>query len=270
MANLSGQTIQSTYPGLLNLNTATSGISSSIQSVTDGYGNATGTIIATNYLSNPSIFGIKAIVPDYGGVGFNTSAVTPPTGNTNNNLYLFPFYDMGFVAYSAITTAITNVSTTSDVMNMYIYNSQYLSGTGYGVQPYQQLYSGTTLPTTGATNTGRVTPFTQNISFSGSGPGVYYLGINITNGGVSPTVRYGGSPGNQNNIFSILEAFYGITQNATSVILSGSMSKGSGVSPLTLSGGIQSSYSSSDILSKYVGPGTNNLTAFGFALNTAK
>jgi hypothetical protein len=269
MANLSGQTIQSTYPGLLNLNVATTGITSTPQAITDGFGNNTGSQISTNYFYNPSLFGVKAIIPDNSGVGFNSSAVTPPTGNTNNNVYFFPFYDTGYLSYSAITTLITNATSSSDVMNMYIYNSQYLSGTGYGLQPYQQIYSGTTLPTTGTANVPRTTALTGNISFSGYGPGIYYMAVNITNAGVSPTVRYGGSPGNQNSIFTTLAAFYGSTQATTTVLLGNSVSKGGGALPITLNGGVAASYSSSDIIARWITSATT-ATAMGFVFNTVK
>ena len=48
MPTLSGQTIQSTYQGLIKLADSTSGITSTPQQIQDGLGNDTGTRIATN------------------------------------------------------------------------------------------------------------------------------------------------------------------------------------------------------------------------------
>ena len=55
MSNLTGQQIKNTYPGLLNLATATSGITSSYQQVQDGLGNNTNTRISTNGILSPNL-----------------------------------------------------------------------------------------------------------------------------------------------------------------------------------------------------------------------
>lgn len=268
MANLTGQQIKDTYPGLLNLNIATTGITSTAQVITDGLGNNTGTLIGTNMLFNPSIAGMnmKGVIPDNNGPGFNSSASVPPTGNTNNNVYFFPFYDLGYLSYSAITTVLTTATSSSDVMNMYIYNSQYLTG-GYGVMPYQQIYSGTTLPTTGGLNVGRTTSLTGTTSFSGSGPGIYYLAVNITNAGVTPTFRYGAAGTAQNSILLMMGAFFGATQGAGTTLLSAGSSKANFATPVNLNNGVKATYTSSDITTGY---STVSVPVMGFVLNTVR
>lgn len=42
MSNLTGQQIQNTYEGLLNLEDSTTGITSNLQAIQDGLGNNTG------------------------------------------------------------------------------------------------------------------------------------------------------------------------------------------------------------------------------------
>jgi hypothetical protein len=55
MSNLTGQQINQTYPGLLNLETSTTGITENLQAIQDGLGNNTGLRIATNQLEVPNI-----------------------------------------------------------------------------------------------------------------------------------------------------------------------------------------------------------------------
>ena len=59
MSTLTGQQINLTYPGLLNLETSTTGITSNPQQIQDGLGNNTGIKIATNYLTAPNVLGIQ-------------------------------------------------------------------------------------------------------------------------------------------------------------------------------------------------------------------
>jgi len=267
MANLSGQTIQTTYPGLLNLNTATTGITSTPQAITDGLGNNTGTKIATNWLTNPLIFGLQNIIPDNIGNGLTTTAITFATGNTNNYVYFYPFYDNGQLSFSSITNILNTVTSSSDVVNLYVYNSQYLSGNGYGIMPYQQLYSGTTLYTTGTTGTQRTTTFNSNISFSGYGPGIYYIALNITNSGVSPTVKYGTSVGTGiTNIYNMLSNFLGWGQNAATAINGQPLSK-NGAAVQLLTNGVKASYTSTDITTGWA---IATATQLGFVLNVVK
>lgn len=268
MANLTNQQIKDTYPGLLNLNIATTGITSTPQQITDGLGNNTGSQIGTNFFYAPSLFGIRTVTPDNIGTGVSSISVTPPTGNTNNNIYFFPFYDTGYHVYSAITTIIPAVTTTNDVMTAALYSSQLLYN-GYGVMPYQNLLSGITLPTTGATNAMRTTTLPQNFSFSGTGPGIYYLAINIQNAGVSPTFRWGQTANAQTGINNFLSVFYGSAQGLTTNILNASISKGGLSSTQTFNGGWLAQYSESDIVSRWITSGTSP-TQMGFLLRTVR
>ncbi len=86
MPTLSGQTIQSTYQGLLKLANSTSGITSTPQQIQDGLGNDTGTRIATNFLSAPNVFPMTSsanFIPDYMGPGFLSAAVVPQANQQN-------------------------------------------------------------------------------------------------------------------------------------------------------------------------------------------
>lgn len=131
MANLSGQTIQSTYYGLLNLDTATTGITSTYQTITDGIGNDTGLQIKENafYSNNFSADTYNDIfeypgrwsVPTWSG---QTAAEEGNTGFT------------GFF-YTTITTAVstnpTGLSASTDSNTYptfnYLYKGEIFRGT---------------------------------------------------------------------------------------------------------------------------------------------
>ena len=192
MANLTNQQIKDTYPGLLNLNVATTGVTSTPQQITDGLGNNTNVRIATNFLTAPNIFpmnGSNNYVPDYMGTGFANSAVAP-TANTQNKLNAALFYDSGKYDFSAITYWVGSATTTSDVVDVAFYTTQYLNGTG--VVPYQLIQSGITLNTSSA-GTMQTTTLPSTLSFSAYGGGFFYYVVKITNSGVTPTIRYGAS-----------------------------------------------------------------------------
>jgi hypothetical protein len=139
MANLSGQTIQSTYPGLLNLNTATTGITSTPQAITDGLGNDTGLNIATNYLAAPNLLNYYSeFLPDYGGVGFGVGSATNPA-NSNNRLIYSAFWDSGVNAYSALTYNLQTLTTTNDTVTFSLYTAQMVDG--IGIAPKDLIYN---------------------------------------------------------------------------------------------------------------------------------
>lgn len=263
MANLSGQTIQSTYPGLLNLNVATTGITSSPQAITDGLGNNTGVRIGTNFLSAPTIANLDcSLKPDMMGQGFGTGA-SVPVANTQNRLVYNVFYDTGVYSYSSLTYNLNTVSTTSDVLDFYFYSLQFVPN--YGVAPRNLIMSGISLPTTGATGVRTVT-LPSTLSFSGTGGGYYVYAYYITNSGVTPTVRITTpSVGARNQAFAETLGYYMNAAN-TSAQLGSRMASITPVNAFVINTlPVQSSYSQSDII--------NNLSTtlglgYGFGLRT--
>jgi len=188
MSTLTGQQIKDTYPGLLNLATSTTGITSTPQQIQDGLGNNTGVKIATNYLTAPNVLGVQDYKGDYYGLGFTLAAGTP-VASTQNIIIGQPFYDNGLYDYSAITYNIVTATTSSDVLTCAFYSSQYVDGVG--LAPSVLIQSGITL-TTNSTGL-KVTTLPSTLSFSGYGPGYYWWMYKYSNAGVTPTVRPGGS-----------------------------------------------------------------------------
>lgn len=261
MANLSGQTIQSTYPGLLNLNTATTGITSTAQAITDGYGNDTGLRIKTNSLSGPNLYNLNSqFVFDYGGTGFGAGAAANPA-NSNNRLVYNVFYDTGFNAYSAVTYNLQTLTSTSDVVNMSFYTAQYVPN--FGIAPKDLIVSGITLTSTGSTGV-KTTALASNLSFSGTGAGYYICAWVTTTAGV-PTVRYTNRVTSV-GVFSGFETV-GFTLNpAANQLVQGYRPGPASVSNCTI-GTVLSSYTASDITTNFV---NNNPPAWGFGLNTVR
>lgn len=189
MANLSGQTIQSTYPGLLNLNTATTGITSTPQAITDGLGNNTGTRIATNYLTAPNVVGQYTynLKPQYQGLGIGGANGTLLPNITQNNLLWTYFYDSGSLSYSAITVGVVTPTSTSDTCELLIYDLQFVDE--YGMYPNNMIASGITVDVT--TTGSKTYTFPTPISFSGNGGGWYAIIFKVTNPTlVTPTCRF--------------------------------------------------------------------------------
>ena len=122
MATLSGQTIQSTYQGLLKLADSTTGITNSIQVVEDGLGNDTGLKIKSNFLiqSNQSNLGI--IKNNFYGIGI-VSGTVAGTSASHNVIWASTFYDKGIYEYSAITLSLTSATTIGDTFEMSFYTS---------------------------------------------------------------------------------------------------------------------------------------------------
>lgn len=189
MANLSGQTIQSTYPGLLNLNTATTGITSSYQQITDGFGNNTNTRISTSGITSPTTLGMyhQVYKPDSLGTGAGTGAVTPGAGSQSNLLFGF-FYDTGQFAYSSMTVYLNTATSTADNVEFLIYDLQQVLN--YGLFPKNQIISGVSLTTSGAVGF-YTTTFSSALSMSGTGEGYYAYVLKYTNTGATPSVRLG-------------------------------------------------------------------------------
>ena len=263
MANLSGQTIQSTYPGLLNLNTATTGITSTPQAITDGLGNNTGARIGTNFFEAPNLINFnRTLRPDYMGTGIQPSSSANPAG-LQGRLFYNLFYDTGFNSYSAITYNLQTVSTTSDVVTFYIYTLQTVPQVGYA--PKDLVFSATNLTTTGATGF-RTLTFGSNFSLSGTGGGFYVYGFSISNGGVTPTVRFGNRTPIAVSLGSNYDSLgYFIPSGTTTTTLAGRANPGA--SSQVLGTNILSSYTESDVFSQYnpIAPGS-----WGILLNVVK
>lgn len=263
MANLTNQQIKDTYYGLLNLNTATTGVTSTPQAITDGLGNNTGVRIGTNFLSAPTIANLDcSLKPDMMGQGFQTTA-SVPAANTHNRLIYGVFYDTGVYSYSSLTYNLQTLSTTSDVLDFYFYTLQLVPG--YGVAPKDLIMSGINLTTTGSTGVKTIT-LPSTLSFSGTGGGYYVYAYYITNSGVTQTVRVT-TPAvvARNQAFSETLGYYMNTTGNSANMGSrmAQLSPGSAFVINTLP--VQSSYSQSDII--------NNLSTtigigYGFGLRT--
>jgi hypothetical protein len=194
MSNLTGQQIKNTYPGLLNLATATSGITSSYQQIQDGLGNNTNTRISTNGILAPNLPSLNNLKPDFMGPGFTTGAANI-VANTQNRVLYTIFYDTGAYSYSAITYNVNTITSTSDVVTTAFYSLQQVPG--IGIAPKDLLMSGITLV---SNSTGlKTTTLPSTLSFSGTGAGYYVVAFIISNANVTPTVRYTTPNLNANN-----------------------------------------------------------------------
>jgi hypothetical protein len=189
MANLTNQQIKDTYYGLLNLATATTGITSSFQAIQDGLGNNTGLTIRQNQLQGGGLFSNQYFVPQYmGSTAITFSAGSQSALGTQNVIIASPFYDPGMFSYSAMSYFLGTVTSTSDTCEAAIYSPQYINGAG--LHPKDVIISGLTITTTGSTGLKTII-FPSNISMSGTGAGPYFLVFKVSNGGVQPTVRIG-------------------------------------------------------------------------------
>lgn len=177
MATLSGQTIQSTYKGLLKLEDSTNGITQQSQQIQDGLGNNTGVSIKENVLTAPNIISPKLFKSDYYGNGLSTSAPVPVAQN-NNQLCAIPFYDAGIYSYSALTYNLTTASSVSgEQFNVAFYNSQYISGVG--LAPKDLIMSGISYTVTSPTGLKTIS-LPQTLSFSAGGGDIYFCCFSAT------------------------------------------------------------------------------------------
>ena len=91
MSNLTGQQINLTYPGLLNLANSTTGITSSLQAIQDGLGNNTGLQISTTQLESLNIPSFVPLKARYYGNGFVNTSATNYTAGIQNTILATPF-----------------------------------------------------------------------------------------------------------------------------------------------------------------------------------
>lgn len=183
MADLSNQPINTSYKGLLTLQTATSGITATPQELQDGLGNNTGLQIGTNRLEGGNLFNFyKPSIPKYMGSGLSATSLTPGAG-AQNTLTCSQFYDVGLYSYSAFTINC-NVLEAGTSVDITFYNSQYLDN--YGYVPYQKLTTEVNIATT---STGqKVGTFATPLTFSGSGGGMYWAVVRY-NTASTPVLR---------------------------------------------------------------------------------
>ena len=199
MSNLTGQQIQNTYEGLLNLQDSTTGITSNLQAIQDGLGNNTGARIATNFFTAPNVPNLNFnLIPDMMGTGVGpTAQPTANPANSQNRIAYTIFWDSGVYSYSALTYNLATLSSTSDVVDLYFYTLQLVPG--IGIAPKDLVMSGITLQSAGSTGY-KTTALPSTLSFSGTGGGFYVVLSYIQNAGVTPTVRYANPQMQQNQI----------------------------------------------------------------------
>ena len=205
MATLSGQTIQSSYQGLLKLQDSTTGITTNLQAIQDGLGNDTGLRIATNQLEGDGLLTFVPLKASYYGSGYVSTNAGQFGAGTQNVIIATPFYDNANYSYSAISFYTTTATSTSDTFEAALYTTQMINP--FGLYPHTPIISGITASTT---SIGQKTyTFPTDISFSGYGAGIYFLVYKISNSGVQPTWRGGQGFVAQNTLSS---AIYGNAQ----------------------------------------------------------
>lgn len=269
MGTLTGQPIQNTYDGLLKLSDSTTGITSSFQAIEDGLGNKTGSRISTEGITSPNIANFQTnLVPDFMGNGITTTAVVP-LANTQNRLLYNMFYDTGVHSYSAITYGLNTLSSTSDIVDFYIYSAQLVPN--YGIAPKDLIMSGITLESRAPSTTGfKTLTLPSTLSFSGTGGGFYIYAYHISNAGVTPTVRYN-LPFTQSGLGKPLETlgfylnFAGVIYGIGSRLPTFTTNSSAIINNLA----VQPSYSVSDIQTNW-GVGGGTTPTLGFALNVIK
>jgi len=265
MSSLTSQQINDTYKGLIKLEDATTGLTSSFQYIQDGLGNNLPLQVKNGQIQGQNIFSFGYFVPDYEGLGFSSSATQLISGS-QNKLNATPFYNSGLNSFSAITYRVITATTSSDTVELCFYSAQFVPG--LGLQPKDLVMSGISLET--ASTGVKVTALPSTLSFSGLGSGIYFAVIKPSNSGVQPTIRYS-NPG-LSNTYNFFANQLGLSFNAAGdVMLCSSKNTGTGfqffgIVYSTLAD-FQTSFSIGDF-SGGVATGTYN--GFGFALNVIK
>lgn len=260
MATLSGQTIQSTYQGLLKLADSTSGITNSFQSIEDGLGNDTGMKIKNNFFTQKNQQLLGNLVAEYYGTGIATSAAGPVAGN-DNVINISPFYDQGLYQYSAITMSVFTGTSTNDTFEAAIYTSDY--SPNVGLYPKDVIISGITASTT---STGLKTfVFPNNISLSATN--INFLVFKYTTTAATRTVRFYSASVSPTGAYSQM-SMYGFTSNAADTAYGNSYKFGTNAAAGSFSGltTFNNPYVASDFTT------VNNLTNgnVGFVLHTVR
>lgn len=187
MSSLSGQQINQTYKSLLKLSDSSTGVTSTFQAVEDGTGTDTGLKLSTNGLTGPNIFNLPRVSIRKVGSGIANSTTFAYATDEYDSIHCVPFYDFGLASFSSITYGLSAATSTSDVVNIAFYNSQYTDT--HGLIPYQLIATGGTITTTGSTGL-KITTLPSSLSFSGYGSGLYWMCMITTNVGATPTVKF--------------------------------------------------------------------------------
>jgi hypothetical protein len=263
MSTLTGQQIKDTYDGLLKLADSTAGITSSYQQIQDGLGNNTNTRISTLGIQSPTLVGMNNLKPDYAGSGIGAGAGVANQALTQNRVIYLAFYDPGVYSYSAVSYNLGTLSSTSDVVSMAFYTLQQVPN--IGIAPANLIMSGITLDSFAPATTGiKTTILPSTLSFSGTGAGYYIVAFYVSNGGVTPTVRYGSA-----NITITNQAYaynLGFYLNAVGTATQVGQKYGTfGQNANVLNLPFQSSYTPAEITTNYVTTITTQ-TPWGFGL----
>lgn len=265
MSALSPLQINLSYQGLLKLADSTTGITQTTQALQDGLGNDTGVLIAENRFEGSNIVNIyrPSGVGEYFGNGFSNSQSSP--GAVQNTLVTNTFYDNGLYSYSAISVNC-NVLESGSSVDIAFYNTQYLDD--YGYSPYQKLISEVNIPTT---STGiKTVSFATPLSFSATGPGVYFMVIRYNTPG-TPVVRLTGAGSNIATYFQwLLVSNFGLQYN-TAGLQANSPFRVNSVSALS----VGANYNTASFPTTWTATEFNLITAtaaanFGFLLHTIR
>ena len=264
MSSLTSSQINQSYQGLLKLADSTTGITSSLQSVQDGLGNDTGIKIAENRLEGGNLFNVfKGGIARYYGIGLSASPVTPGAGS-QNVLTTNIFYDNGIHSYSAITVNCSTLEAGTSV-SISFYNSQYLET--YGYVPYQQLSTEVSIDTT---STGiKTVSFASPLSFSGTGPGFYWMVIRYNTAG-TPVLRLQGAGITGVNATSMIPINVGYTFNAA-----GTAALSAYQTTQTVASAVGGTYNTASFPSTWTSTELSTITSLaagqiGFLLNTIR
>ena len=184
MSALSPLQINLSYQGLLKLADSTTGITQTTQALQDGLGNDTGVLIAENRFEGSNLFNVyRPAAAKYYGSGIGTTT-TPPAASQNVLISSY-FYDNGLYSYSAFTMNCLTLGAGESV-DVAFYNAQY--NDTYGYIPYQKLSD--TINISAASTGFKTGTFSSPLSFSGTGPGFYFIVIKIT-AASNPVSRFG-------------------------------------------------------------------------------
>lgn len=218
MSSLTGQQINQSYKGLLKLTDSSTGITQSFQQIQDGEGNDTGLRIKQNAILAPNILSLPVVSTPKAGMGMNQSTGMEYALDEYDSMIAFPFYDMGVNSYSSMSYSVSAVTSTSDVVEIAFYTTQYKDR--YGFVPYQLILTGGTL-ITNSTGTKTLT-FPSDLSFSATGAGIYFAVLKTTNVGATPTVKF--RTNLTQPIFpTFLENFYGQYGSTSSLFLTSNL-----------------------------------------------
>lgn len=173
MATLSGNTIQSTYQGLLKLADSTTGITNTIQTVQDGLGNDVGGVeVNDETFKTTSNYYQPFFKMTYGGgSGISNGNFTPGTNVITSITRRFTgyYYDLGVNSYSAMTFVVNTLGAGTEVYNFAVYDAK-LHPT-FGLVPNNRLTDVYNIPSTSPLGLLTI-PFNSPLKFDG---GVYFV-----------------------------------------------------------------------------------------------